>query len=111
MTTGGATSVRIPKNTLNIVTIIPRRLSKLPSVILTALAERTRNITDILQTYKCISHLFPQIYANFLEEFKSGKINMRQNNDNNIVKYNNKVNISNGYVSDFSVEPGTSVRV
>ena len=48
METGGATRVLITRSAVNIPTIIPRRFIRSRSVILTALAERTRNITEIL---------------------------------------------------------------
>lgn len=49
ITTGGATKVLITKKMLKTATIIPRRFNRLISVILTAFAERTRKITDILK--------------------------------------------------------------
>lgn len=46
---GGATSVLITKSAVNMATMIPSRFIKSRSVILIALAERTRNITEILK--------------------------------------------------------------
>lgn len=48
-TSGGDTTVRINKQTLITPQIIPSLFSSAASVILTALAERTLNITDILK--------------------------------------------------------------
>lgn len=52
MTIGGETSVLINKNKTKAPTMIPKRLIKSMSVIFTALAERTRNMTDILKHRK-----------------------------------------------------------
>lgn len=49
MTIGGATNVRIPKNTANPATMIPKRRSKCMSVILIIFADRTRKITEMLK--------------------------------------------------------------
>lgn len=49
MTTGGATKVRIIKNTQKTPTIIPSLFNKSKSVIRIGLAERTWKITDILK--------------------------------------------------------------
>jgi hypothetical protein len=49
MTIGGDTSVLMSKNKTKAPTMIPRRLIKSMSVIFTALADRTRNITEILK--------------------------------------------------------------
>lgn len=49
MTTGGATSVRTRRKTPTKPQSTPSLLSSDASVILTALAERTRNITEILE--------------------------------------------------------------
>ncbi len=57
MAAGGATKVLITKSAVNIATMIPRRFIKSRSVILIALAERTRNITEILRNTKCINLL------------------------------------------------------
>ena len=49
MTCGGDTSVRIRRKRTKIATMTPVRLIRSMSVIFTAFAERTRNITDILK--------------------------------------------------------------
>ena len=51
-TTGGETSVRISKNKTKTPTIRPNRLIKSISVILTAFADLTLKMTDILQNKK-----------------------------------------------------------
>ena len=48
MTCGGATSVLMTRNALKMVTMTPSLFSRSRSVILTAFAERTRKITEIL---------------------------------------------------------------
>ena len=48
MTMGGDTSVRMSRKRTKPPTMMPRRLIKSMSVILTALADLTRKITDIL---------------------------------------------------------------
>ena len=49
MTCGGDTNVRIRRKRTKIATMTPVRLIRSMSVIFTAFAERTRNITDILK--------------------------------------------------------------
>ena len=49
MTMGGETSVRMSRQRTNIPTMTPSRLIRSMSVILTALALRTRKITEILR--------------------------------------------------------------
>ena len=51
-TTGGDTNVLISKNKTKTPTIRPKRLIKSMSVILTAFADLTLKMTDILQTSK-----------------------------------------------------------
>ena len=45
---GGDTRVRTMRKRMNIPTMAPSRLMRSMSVILTALADRTRNMTEIL---------------------------------------------------------------
>lgn len=45
---GGDTRVRTMRKSMNIPTMAPSRLMRSMSVILTALADRTRNMTEIL---------------------------------------------------------------
>lgn len=47
-TNGGATTVRTNRHMPITPQMIPKRFNRAASVILTALADRTRNITDIL---------------------------------------------------------------
>lgn len=68
MTTGGATSVLMLRNTLNVRTMMPSRFSRLASVIFTAFADFTRKITDILrerasQIFHCASVFYSRILS------------------------------------------------
>ena len=56
ITCGGDTNVRISRNRTKIATMTPVLLIRSISVIFTALAERTRNITDILKKYELDFH-------------------------------------------------------
>jgi len=49
MTMGGETKVRISRQRTKTPTMAPKRLIRSMSVILTALAERTRKMTEILR--------------------------------------------------------------
>ena len=61
MTMGGATSVLMRRRRTKQPTMTPKRLIRSMSVIFTALAERTRNITEILKDHEC----FKRVRVNF----------------------------------------------
>lgn len=65
MTTGGATSVRTKRKTPTKPHSTPSLLSSDASVILTALAERTRNITEILEYVQisCLNKFMCMFYS------------------------------------------------
>ena len=57
MTMGGATSVLMRRSRTKQPTMTPKRLMRSMSVIFTALAERTRNITEILKDHECFKRV------------------------------------------------------